>query len=386
MLTADLRVLPPRLAHTGMSIPRYLEALLSLVKEEPPMIVVMRSTATEADIEVILARLAEHELSGKLMRGEERTIVGVIGAMIPPTLREELERLPGVQEAVRITRPYKLASREFHPHDSIVYVRGIPVGQPGCTVIAGPCSVESEEQIVASARAVRAAGATMLRGGAFKPRSSPYAFRGLGELGLQMLATARAETGLPIVTEVMTPTDVELVARYADVLQIGARNMQNYQLLEEVGRSGMPALLKRGLSATFEEWLLSAEYIIAQGNPNVILCERGIRTFETATRNTMDLNAVALAKRRSHLPVIADPSHGTGKWYLVAPLALAAIAAGADGLILEVHPDPDRALSDGAQSLTLENFAALVPQVAAIATAVGRTMTHLEESALLELE
>jgi 3-deoxy-7-phosphoheptulonate synthase len=223
-----------------------------------------------------------------------------------------------------------------------------------------------------TAYAVREAGATMLRGGAFKPRSSPYTFRGLGKLGLELLAQARAETGLPIVTEVMTPTDVDLVAQYADLLQIGARNMQNYQLLEEVGRTGKPVLLKRGMSATFDEWLLSAEYIVAQGNPNVILCERGIRTFETATRNTMDLNAVALAKRRSHLPVIADPSHGTGKWYLVQPLALAALAAGADGLAIEVHPDPDRARSDGGQSLTLENFAALMPRLAAVTAAVGK--------------
>ncbi|HEY3228293.1 MAG TPA: 3-deoxy-7-phosphoheptulonate synthase [Roseiflexaceae bacterium] len=318
--------------------------------------------------------MAEYKLSAHLSQGEERSIIGVVGAHIPPTLREELELLDGVQEVVRITRPYKLAAREFHPQDTIVHVRGIPIGGPGCVVIAGPCAVESEQQIVETARSVLAAGATLLRGGAFKPRSSPYTFRGLGEQGLRLLALAREETGLPIVTEVMTPVDVELVARYADVLQIGARNMQNYQLLEEAGRSGMPVLLKRGLSATFEEWLLSAEYIIAQGNPNVILCERGIRTFETATRNTMDLNAVALAKRRSHLPVIADPSHGTGKWYLVAPLALAALAAGADGIIVEVHPDPDRAQSDGAQSLTCENFGALMPQLAAVAAALGRAV------------
>jgi 3-deoxy-7-phosphoheptulonate synthase len=213
----------------------------------------------------------------------------------------------------------------------------------------------------------------MLRGGAFKPRSSPYTFRGMGEDALRLLAQAREETGLAVVTEVMTPNDVDLVARYADLLQIGARNMQNYQLLEEVGRSGMPVLLKRGLSATIEEWLLSAEYVLAQGNPNVILCERGIRTFETATRNTMDLNAVALAKRRTHLPVLIDPSHGTGKWYLVPPLALAGIAAGADGMIVEVHPDPDRARSDGAQSLSCENFAALMPKIHAVAAALGRT-------------
>ena len=336
------------------------------------MIVVMRATATKQNIDAILDRLAEHQLKGHLSRGEERTIIGVVGAAIPPTLREELELFDGVQEAVRITRPYKLAAREFHPPDTVVDVRGVKVGGGAVVVIAGPCAVESEEQILTTARAAREAGATMLRGGAFKPRSSPYTFRGMGEDALKLLARAREETGLPVVTEVMTPTDVALVARYADVLQIGARNMQNYQLLEEVGRTGMPVLLKRGLSATIEEWLLSAEYVIAQNNPNVILCERGIRTFETATRNTMDLNAVALTKRRSHLPVIADPSHGTGKWYLVPPLAMAGLAAGADGVIVEIHPDPDRAKSDGGQSLTLENFAAMMPKLAAIAGATGR--------------
>ncbi|ABU59174.1 phospho-2-dehydro-3-deoxyheptonate aldolase [Roseiflexus castenholzii DSM 13941] len=349
-----------------------IDQLLSLAKENVSMIVVMRSNATEEELNAVLTRIQEHGLKGRVTYGEERNIVGVIGAAIPPTLREELERFPGVQEAVRITRPYKLAAREFHPHDTIVQVGDLVIGGGSFIVIAGPCAVESEEQIMTTAFAVREAGAHMLRGGAFKPRSSPYTFRGLGEEGLRLLAQARAETGLPIVTEVMTPTDVELVARYADVLQIGARNMQNFQLLEEVGRSGKPALLKRGMSATIEEWLLSAEYIIAQGNPNVILCERGIRTFETATRNTMDLNAVALAKRRSHLPVIADPSHGTGKWYLAPPLALASLAAGADGVMLEVHPDPDRATSDGGQSLTCENFAALMPQMTALANVLGR--------------
>ncbi|MBK9712793.1 MAG: 3-deoxy-7-phosphoheptulonate synthase [Kouleothrix sp.] len=338
------------------------------------MIVVMRATATKQNIDAVQLRLAEHQLKGHLVYGEERTIIGVVGASIPPTLREELERFDGVQEAVRITRPYKLTAREFQPKDTVVDVRGVKVGGNACVVIAGPCAVESEEQIMTTALAAREAGASMLRGGAFKPRSSPYTFRGMGEDALKLLAQARDATGLPVVTEVMTPTDVELVARYADLLQIGARNMQNYQLLEEVGRTGMPVLLKRGLSATIEEWLLSAEYVVAQGNPNVILCERGIRTFETATRNTMDLNAVALAKRRSHLPVIADPSHGTGKWYLVPPLALAALGAGADGLIMEIHPDPDRAKSDGGQSLTLENFAALMPRLAAVAGALGRKM------------
>lgn len=345
----------------------------SKTEEDNAMIVVMQAGSQESHIDAVLGRLGEYGLRGHLVRGEERTVIGVVGAAIPSTLREELEHFSGVKETVRITQPYKLVSRELRSEDTVVDVRGVKVGGRGVVVIAGPCSVESEEQIMDCARAVREAGATMLRGGAFKPRSSPYSFRGMGERGLQLLAQAREETGLPIVTEVMTPNDVDLVARYADVLQIGARNMQNYQLLEEVGRTGMPVLLKRGLSATIEEWLLSAEYVVAQGNPNVILCERGIRTFETATRNTMDLNAVAVAKRRTHLPVIADPSHGTGKWYLVPPLALASIASGADGIIIEVHPDPDRARSDGGQSLNPENFAALMPRLAAVASAVGRT-------------
>ncbi len=354
-----------------------LSDMIALAKENPPMIVVMYSSATEQEMANVMSRLREHNLTGKVTYGEERNIVGVVGASIPPTLREELERFPGVAECVRISKPYKLASREFHPLDTVVDVRGVRVGDGSVVVIAGPCAVESEDQIVRTAVAVREAGATMLRGGAFKPRSSPYSFRGHGEAGLKMLAAARAASGLPIVTEVMTPTDVELVASYADLLQIGARNFQNYQLLEEVGRSDKPVLLKRGIAGTFEEWLLSAEYIIAQGNPNVILCERGIRTYETATRNTMDLNAVALAKRRTHLPVIADPSHGTGKWYLVAPLALASVAAGADGVIVEVHPDPDKATSDGGQSLTCENFATLMPQLRAVAGALGREIAAL---------
>jgi 3-deoxy-7-phosphoheptulonate synthase len=240
--------------------------------------------------------------------------------------------------------------------------------------MAGPCSVESEEQTLATARAVAAAGARVLRGGAFKPRTSPYLFRGLGEAGLKILAKAREETGLKIVTEVMSPLDVPLVAEYADILQIGARNMQNYNLLEEAARSGKPVLLKRGLSATIEEWLLAAEYVLSQGNWRVMLCERGIRTFETSTRNTMDISAIPLVKRLSHLPVIADPSHGTGKWYLVAPMALASVAAGADGLLIEVHPNPDHALSDGAQSLNFQNFELLMPKVRLVAQAIGRSV------------
>jgi len=331
------------------------------------MVVIMQNGASQADLDAVLARVAEHKLRGSVTVGESQNIVGIIGTPITVALQEALESMSGVREVVRISRPYKLATREFHPLDTIVDVSGVKVGGGSAVVMAGPCAVESESQIMTTAIAIKKAGAHMLRGGAFKPRSSPYSFRGMGEDALKLMAKARAETGLPIVTEVMTPTDVALVAEYADLLQIGARNMQNYQLLEEVGRSQRPVLLKRGLSATFEEWMLSAEYIMNQGNNNVILCERGIRTFETATRNTLDLNAVALAKKRTHLPIIVDPSHGTGKWYLVAPLALAGLAAGADGLMIEVHPDPDKATSDGPQSLTLEHFAELMPKINALA-------------------
>lgn len=331
------------------------------------MVVIMQNGASKADLDAVLARITAHNLKGSVTYGESQNIVGVVGTPITVALQEALESMSGVREVVRISRPYKLATREFHPMDTVVDVSGVRVGAGSSVVMAGPCAVESEAQIMTVAHAIKQAGAHMLRGGAFKPRSSPYSFRGMGEAALKLMAKARNETGLPIVTEVMTPTDVALVAEYADLLQIGARNMQNYQLLEEVGRSQRPVLLKRGLSATFEEWMLSAEYIMNQGNHNVILCERGIRTFETATRNTLDLNAVALAKKRTHLPIIVDPSHGTGKWYLVAPLALAGLAAGADGLMIEVHPDPDKATSDGPQSLTLENFASLMPKINAIA-------------------
>lgn len=331
------------------------------------MVVIMQNGASQADLDAVLARVAEHKLRGSVTVGESQNIVGIIGTPITVALQEALESMSGVREVIRISRPYKLATREFHPLDTIVDVSGVKVGGGSAVVMAGPCAVESEAQIMTTAIAVKKAGAHMLRGGAFKPRSSPYSFRGMGEEALKLMAKARSETGLPIVTEVMTPTDVALVAEYADLLQIGARNMQNYQLLEEVGRSQRPVLLKRGLSATFEEWMLSAEYIMNQGNNNVILCERGIRTFETATRNTLDLNAVALAKKRTHLPIIVDPSHGTGKWYLVQPLALAGLAAGADGLMIEVHPDPDKATSDGPQSLTLEHFAELMPKINALA-------------------
>jgi len=273
-----------------------------------------------------------------------------------------------------VSRPFKLASREVIAADTVVHIGAIALGgSHPLAVIAGPCAVESRDVVLETARAVRDAGGSALRGGAFKPRSSPYSFRGMGEEGLAVLAEARAATGLPIVTEVLTPGDVEAVARVADCLQIGARNMQNYSLLDAVGEQTRPVLLKRGMSATVEELLLSAEYVLARGNRNVILCERGIRTFERYTRNTFDVNAIPLLKRLTHLPVIADPSHGTGKWYLVAPVALAAVAAGADGLLIEVHPSPDHALSDGFQSLTFENFRGLMAAVPHVARAVGRT-------------
>ena len=338
------------------------------------MIVVMQPDASPEDISQVMQRIGEHQLAGHLSQGEARTIIGIVGAPILPGLGSELESLSGVERTVRITKPYKLVSREFHPHQSHVTVGQTVFGGDELVVIAGPCSVESEDQIMRTAHGVREAGAKLLRGGAFKPRTSPYSFRGLGEKGLELLAKTREATGMPVVTEVMTPGDVAVVASYADVLQIGARNMQNYQLLEEVGRSQRAVMVKRGHGATIEEWLLAAEYVMAQGNPNVILCERGIRTFETATRNTLDLNAVAYAKRVSHLPVITDPSHGTGKWHLVTPLSLASAACGADGLILEVHCDPDRALSDGAQSLSIPNFALLMEQLTSVAGAVGRTI------------
>jgi 3-deoxy-7-phosphoheptulonate synthase len=301
-------------------------------------------------------------------------VIGVVGSPLPDTLKEALERLPGVEEVIRVSKRYKLVSREFYPLDTVIQVRDVTIGGNEVVVIAGPCSVENERQILETARAVKAAGASMLRGGAFKPRTSPYEFRGLGEQGLKLLAKAREETGLPIVTEVLSAQHVDLVAEYADVLQIGARNCQNYLLLEAVGRAKKPVLLKRGMAVQIEEWLLAAEYIVAQGNEQVLLCERGIRTFETFTRNTLDLNAVPAVKHLSHLPIIVDPSHGTGRWFMVPAMMLAAVAAGADGLIVEVHPNPDHALSDGAQSLTPENFAAVMPKLAAVARAVGRSL------------
>jgi len=297
----------------------------------------------------------------------------VVGRVFPE-LGDELGVLSGVEDVIRVSRPYKLPSREFHPQDTTIRVGDVVIGQGGVVVMAGPCAVESEEQVMATARAVRAAGGHILRGGAYKPRTSPSGFRGLGEDGLRILAQTRAETGLPIISEVMDTRDVELVARYADILQIGSRNMGNYALLEEVGRADKPVMLKRGMYARIEEWLGAAEYIMNQGNSQVMLCERGIRTFETETRNTMDINAIPALKHLSHLPVIGDPSHATGKRYLVEPVALASLAAGADGLLVEVHPSPDHALSDGAQSITFDSFRQLMERVRIMAQAVGRSV------------
>ncbi|MBI3953760.1 MAG: 3-deoxy-7-phosphoheptulonate synthase [Chloroflexi bacterium] len=339
------------------------------------MIVVMRRGSSQAEIEAVVQHIREAGLRPSLSKGEERSVIGILGSP-DPELKDDLEVLAGVDQVLVVSRPFKLASREFHPDDTVVRVGGVTIGGGELVVMAGPCSVESREQILSTARAVKAAGATILRGGAFKPRTSPYKFRGLGEEGLKLLAEARAETGLPVITEVLSVRDVELVARYADILQIGARNMQNFVLLDEVGKVSKPVLLKRGMAGTIEEWLLAADYILQQGNSQVILCERGIRTYETYTRNTLDLSAVPLVQKLSHLPVIADPSHGTGKWYLVTPMALAAVAAGADGLMIEVHPSPDHALSDGAQSLTFENFAALMLKVRPVAAAVGRRLAE----------
>ncbi len=345
------------------------------------MIIVVSPEATPDEIDHIVARIEETGRQAHLSEGTERRIIGVIGPDAPE-LQDMFESMAHVESVYRVTKPYKLVSREFRGGPSIIDIGcGVTIGGNELAVMAGPCSIENEDHIVNTAIAVKAAGANILRGGAFKPRSSPYAFRGLGEEALRHLATARKVTGLPVITELMSVRDIDAVAEYADVIQIGARNMQNFILLDEVGKQKKPVMLKRGMSAQIEEWLLAAEYILAQGNPNVILCERGIRTFETAYRNTFDINAIPLVKELSHLPIIADPSHGTGKHQLVAPIAMAAVAAGADGLMIEVHPSPDHALSDGAQSLTYESFAGMMRSVAGIASAVGRSLSGVEASA-----
>ena len=336
------------------------------------MIIVMSTQATKQQVDDVLKRMAVEGLRPHISEGEERMVIGVIGHTYPELI-DVFSAYSGVEDVIPISKPYKQASREFKPIDTIVDVGGVRIG-PGeeLAVMAGPCAVESEDQLLRTAEFVAEQGVRFLRGGAYKPRTSPYGFRGLGEEGLKLHAKARERTGLKVITEVMTPTDVPLVAEYADILQVGARNMQNFNLLDEVGLIDKPVMLKRGLSATIEEWLLAAEYILNGGNRQVILCERGIRTFEHYTRNTMDLSAIPLVKRLSHLPVIADPSHGTGKWYLIEPMAKAATAVGADGLIIEVHPSPDHALSDGPQSLTFDNFDKLMGQVRQVAQAVGR--------------
>lgn len=338
------------------------------------MIVILSPRATESDLEELVASLKERGYGVHVSKGVEKTIVGAIGALDDEKIvvAEQLSSLTYVERVVPILNPFKLVSREFHPDKTIISVRGVDIGAQKITVMAGPCSVESEEQTLEVATAVKDAGAQILRGGAFKPSTSPYSFHGLGEDALKMLATARDATGMPIITEVMDARDIDLVAKYADILQVGTRNMTNFSLLQEVGKIKKPVMLKRGMSSTIEEWLQAAEYIANRGNYEIILCERGIRTFETYTRNTFDVSAIPAVLGLSHLPIVADPSHGTGKYQLVGPVAKASIAAGADGLMIEVHPNPQKALKDGAQSLTPANFGQLMKDTAAVARAVGR--------------
>jgi len=339
------------------------------------MIIVMQAGATEEQLAKVVKNIELMGYRAHVIRGVERFVVGAVGDERGKAQLQSLLSLPGVENVLPILKPYKLASRQVKPEDSLIPVAGdVVVGGRQLVIIAGPCSVESQEQITETARAVLDAGAHMLRGGAFKPRTSPYSFQGLEEEGLKLLALARKETGLPIVTEVLNLRDIELVAEYADVVQIGARNMQNFALLKEAGRIDRPVLLKRGMANTIEELLMSAEYILSSGNPNVILCERGIRTFEAATRNTMDISCIPVVKQETHLPIIADPSHASGNWRLVPPLAMAAVAAGADGLMVEVHPHPEAAMSDGPQSLKPTRLKRLIRELVPVAIAVGRSM------------
>ncbi|MCL4301746.1 MAG: 3-deoxy-7-phosphoheptulonate synthase [Anaerolineae bacterium] len=337
------------------------------------MIIIMKANASDGDIEAVLTRLESGGWRTHVSKGEERTIIGIIGDERRLD-QGAMSRMDGVDRVVPVLRPFKLASRDFQPDDSKISINGHVFGGNKIVVMAGPCSVESLEQMRETAIAVREAGAQMLRGGAFKPRTSPYSFQGMGEAGLKIMAQVREETGLHIVTEVMSPDQVELVSKYADMLQIGTRNMQNYALLNAVGQTNMPVLLKRGMMSTIEELLMSAEYIMSNGNHRVVLCERGIRTFEKYTRNTLDINAVPVLKELTHLPVVVDPSHATGKWTLVKAASKAAVAAGADGLIIEVHPNPAEASSDGEQSLKPQRFAELMVEVAKVAAAVGRSV------------
>jgi 3-deoxy-7-phosphoheptulonate synthase len=337
-------------------------------------IIVLKPTATEDDLRRIIKKLEGRDLRTNISKGTERTVIGVIGdtSKIAEEEEDAIRVMPGVEDVMRILKPYKLASRDFKAEDTTIDIRGNVIGGKRIQVIAGPCAVESKTMIVNIAEKVKNAGATFLRGGAFKPRSSPYSFQGLGEEGLRHLLEAKKKTGLPIVTELMDPRDMEIITKYSDVIQIGARNMQNFRLLLEVGMCDKPILLKRGLSATIKEWLMAAEYIMSRGNQEVILCERGIRTFETATRNTLDISAIPLLKQLTHLPVMVDPSHGVGKWELVAPMSKAAVAAGADGLLIEVHTNPEEALSDGEQSIKPNAFKKLMEELKPIAAAVGR--------------
>ena len=337
------------------------------------MIIVMSPASSQEDLAGVEEKIKANGLTFHLSKGEDRTIVGVIGDK-KKIANLEMNMMPGVEKTVRITEKYKLVSREFHPADTVVDVDGVKIGGEHLTVMAGPCAVESEDQLKEAARFVREGGAQFLRGGAFKPRTSPYDFQGLAETGLKMLREAADENGLKVVTEIVDKDDMELIGTYADVYQVGARNMQNFQLLKALGKAKKPVMLKRGLSSTISEWLNAAEYIAAGGNENIILCERGIRTYETFTRNTLDLSAVAAVKELSHLPIIVDPSHGTGRWQMVRPMARAAIAAGADGLIIEVHPHPEVALSDGNQSLTPKNFNRLMEEVKQIGALMGKAL------------
>jgi 3-deoxy-7-phosphoheptulonate synthase len=336
------------------------------------MVVVMSERATESQVDAVIARLIELGMDVHRSSGATRTVLGVVGAGTVD--KEMIQILDGVHEVLRISEPYKRASRSYRPEDTIVQIDDVRIGGDEVIVMAGPCSAETEEQCHLAAAAVKRAGAKVLRGGAFKPRSSPYSFQGHGEKGLQMLRSAADAHNLKVISEVMDVSQIELIARYCDIFQVGARNMQNYTLLRELGYAKKPVLLKRGLMATIEEWLLSAEYILAGGNNDVILCERGIRTFETATRNTFDISAIPVVKKLSHLPVIADPSHGAGRRDMVAQLARAAVAAGADGLIIEVHHDPDHALSDGAQSMYPAQFDRVMAELRIIAPAIGRSI------------
>ncbi|MHB1420922.1 MAG: 3-deoxy-7-phosphoheptulonate synthase [Bacillota bacterium] len=338
------------------------------------MIIVMQNGASVVEIEEVQKRLVELGFKTHPIYGDEKTVIGAIGDK-KVLASESIINMPGVEKLVPILKPYKRVSKELQQGKSIIQVGNVQIGGPELVVMAGPCAVENREQIITVAHEVKRAGAHILRGGAYKPRSSPYAFQGLEEEGLILLAHAREETGMPIITEAVDTREVEIVARYADVIQIGARNMQNFRLLREVGMAGKPVLLKRGLAATIEEWLMAAEYIIDAGNPNVILCERGIRTYETATRNTLDLSAIPLVQEFSHLPIIVDPSHATGNWKLVYPLSKAAVAVGADGLLVEVHPDPSRALCDGPQSLHPATFREMMHGLAPVAKAVGRELS-----------